>query len=164
MLLYCYASAYVCLRINVICACKCMYIHVCTLQAVLVCMWWNHCRSVYWLGFPSAVCNNEQPRQWFKDACRLNGPDCKVHGANMGPTWGWQVPGGPHVCPMNLAIRGLCCFSQGLWHFSLNMAIGIDVCFVTVTIVVRHTFLKHTHCTMTLMYFIVSGYSTTFHY
>ena len=27
-----------------------------------------------------------------------------VHGANMGPIWGWQDPGGPHVGPMNLAI------------------------------------------------------------
>ena len=31
-------------------------------------------------------------------------PDSKVHGANMGPIWGRQVPGGPHVGPMNLAI------------------------------------------------------------
>ena len=32
-------------------------------------------------------------------------PDSKVHGAYMGPTWGRQDPGGPHVGPMNLAIR-----------------------------------------------------------
>ena len=31
-------------------------------------------------------------------------PDSKVHGANMGPTWGRQDPGGPHVGHMNLAI------------------------------------------------------------
>ena len=31
-------------------------------------------------------------------------PDSKVHGANMGPIWGWQDPGGPHVGPMNFAI------------------------------------------------------------
>ena len=31
-------------------------------------------------------------------------PDSKVHGAYMGPTWGRQDPGGPHVGPMNLAI------------------------------------------------------------
>ena len=31
-------------------------------------------------------------------------PDSKIHGANMGPTWGRQNPGGPHVAPMNLAI------------------------------------------------------------
>ena len=27
-----------------------------------------------------------------------------VHGANMGPIWGRQDPGGPHVGPMNFAI------------------------------------------------------------
>ena len=32
-------------------------------------------------------------------------PDSKVHGANMGPTWVLSVPDGPHVGPMNLAIR-----------------------------------------------------------
>ena len=31
--------------------------------------------------------------------------DSKVHGANMGPTWVLSVPDGPHVGPMNLAIR-----------------------------------------------------------
>ena len=32
-------------------------------------------------------------------------PDSKVHGANMGPTWVMSAPDGPHVSPMNLAIR-----------------------------------------------------------
>ena len=36
-------------------------------------------------------------------------PDSKVHGTNMGPAWGRQDPGGPHVGPMNLAI----------WHILL---------------------------------------------
>ena len=31
-------------------------------------------------------------------------PENKVHGANMGPIWGRQDPGGPHVGPMNFAI------------------------------------------------------------
>ena len=40
-------------------------------------------------------------------------PDNKVQGANMGPIWGRQVPGGPHVGPMSFAIwnvydAGLC--------------------------------------------------------
>ena len=34
-------------------------------------------------------------------------PDNKVHGANMGPTWGRQDPGGPHVGPTSLAIWDL---------------------------------------------------------
>ena len=35
----------------------------------------------------------------------LRYPDTKVHGANMGPNWVLSVPDGPHVGPMNLAIR-----------------------------------------------------------
>ena len=31
-------------------------------------------------------------------------PDSMVHRANMGPIWGRQDPGGPHVGPMNHAI------------------------------------------------------------
>ena len=31
-------------------------------------------------------------------------PDSKVHGANQGPIWGRQDPGGPHVVPMNIVI------------------------------------------------------------
>ena len=31
-------------------------------------------------------------------------PNSKVHGANIGPIWGRQDPGGPHVGPMNFAI------------------------------------------------------------
>ena len=31
-------------------------------------------------------------------------PDNKTHGANMGPIWGRQDPGGPHICPMIFAI------------------------------------------------------------
>ena len=33
--------------------------------------------------------------------------DNKVHGGNMGPTWVLSSPGGPHVGPMNLAIRAI---------------------------------------------------------
>ena len=34
-------------------------------------------------------------------------PYSKIHGANMGPTWVLSAPDGPHVGPMNLAIRVL---------------------------------------------------------
>ena len=34
----------------------------------------------------------------------VNNPDSKVRGANMGPIWGRQDPGGPHVGPMNVVI------------------------------------------------------------
>ena len=32
-------------------------------------------------------------------------PESKIHGANMGPTWGRQDPGGPHVGHMKFVIR-----------------------------------------------------------
>ena len=35
----------------------------------------------------------------------LNFPDNKVHGTNIGPTWALSAPDGPHVGPMNLAIK-----------------------------------------------------------
>ena len=46
---------------------------------------------------------------WFHLILYLEGiseyfPDSKIHGANMGPIWGRQDPGGPHVGPMNFAI------------------------------------------------------------
>ena len=45
----------------------------------------------------------------FKYRLRENNlfPDSKVHGANIGPIWGQQDPGGPHVGPMNFAIWGV---------------------------------------------------------
>ena len=43
------------------------------------------------------------PENEFENALRKI-PDSKVHGANMGPIWGRQDPGGPHVGPMNFAI------------------------------------------------------------
>ena len=40
----------------------------------------------------------------FKKVYLKMSPDSKVHGANMGPIWGRQDPGGPQVGPMNFAI------------------------------------------------------------
>ena len=34
----------------------------------------------------------------------LYSPDSKIHWDNMGPIWGRQDPGGPHIGPMNFAI------------------------------------------------------------
>ena len=55
------------------------------------------------------------PKAWFLSPFENNkniqyrllhhNPDSKVHGANMGPTWVLSAPDGPHVGPMNLAIR-----------------------------------------------------------
>ena len=49
-------------------------------------------------------------------------PDNKVQGANMGPMWGRQDPGGPHVGPMNLAIRvlGRRVWAMGVYYEHLH--------------------------------------------
>ena len=53
--------------------------------------------------------------------CFKNSPykflDSKVHGANMGPIWGRQDPGGPHVGPMNFAI----------WVFQLVRVLAVPL-------------------------------------
>ena len=51
-------------------------------------------------------------RGWYYESCyhiactyMINTViESKFHGANMGPIWGRQDPGGPHVGPMNFAI------------------------------------------------------------
>ena len=48
-------------------------------------------------------------------------PDSKVHVAHMGPTWVLSAPDGPHVGPINLAIR-LVCFS-GVFPYVLVYSI-----------------------------------------
>ena len=45
------------------------------------------------------------PKYSILSTRRAEFPDSKVHGANMGPTWVLSAPDGPHVSPMNLAIR-----------------------------------------------------------
>ena len=49
-------------------------------------------------------------------------PGSKVHGANMGPTWVLSAPDGPHVGPMNRAIREVSCDNppdlKMIGHFS----------------------------------------------
>ena len=47
--------------------------------------------------------------------------DSKVHGANTGPTWVLSAPGGPHIGPMNLAIRGLM-QSQGMQPMTAELS------------------------------------------
>ena len=44
-------------------------------------------------------------------------PNSNFHGANMGPIWGRQDPGGPHVVLMNLAIWGTVAVKPNIEHF-----------------------------------------------
>ena len=51
------------------------------------------------------LCARLQTDPSVKNGCCWQFPDSNVHGANMGPTWVLSAPDGPHVGPMNLAIR-----------------------------------------------------------
>ena len=57
---------------------------------------------------------------------RITCPDSKVHGANMGPIWGRQDPGGSYVGPMNFAIWVSRYFDEQLrLHFNMEQLFGI---------------------------------------
>ena len=63
-------------------------------------------------GFPSQRASNMKNVSIWRhhhimpnDSVRIGFPNSKVHGANMGLTWVLSAPDGPHVGPMNLAIR-----------------------------------------------------------
>ena len=47
----------------------------------------------------------------------------------MGPTWVLLAPYGPHVGPMNLAMRALCHVPIGIWwHWSLSTLVQVIAC------------------------------------
>ena len=83
--------------------------------------WSRHIRplSILWIG--TAYINHAVSiYSWVIPA---NGyiPESKVHGANMGPTWGRQDSGGPHVGHMNLAIRDNIMLRTAVWRDALPM-------------------------------------------
>ena len=57
--------------------------------------------------FRKSCCHLTKIHSWTSSTTiitRIYNTDSKVHGTNMGPIWGWQDPGGPHVGPMNFVI------------------------------------------------------------
>ena len=64
--------------------------------------------------------------QHYLISCReaIMNPDSKVHGANMGPIWGRQDPGGPHVGPMNFAIWVVQASSKRIIKGPLALCVG----------------------------------------
>ena len=61
------------------------------------------------------------PSPWNSHSDKKNSPDNKVDGANMGPTWVLSAPGGPHVGPIDLAIRvPLSTLARCCLHMSLS--------------------------------------------
>ena len=63
------------------------------------------CRAtLYFNSSLGTLMTQHKPCIWMGTAVKCN-PDSKVHGANIGPTWVLSAADGPHVGPMNLAIR-----------------------------------------------------------
>ena len=73
----------------------------------------------------------------------INIPDSKVHGANLGPIWGRQDPGGPRVGPMNLAI----------WDVVITFE--CDGCEETCSPKIVSVYISHLNYTYTKMPFIL---------
>ena len=82
--------------------------------------------------------------------------DNKVYGAIMGPTWVLSAPDGPHVGPMNLAIRvpsitpALCLDT----NFILNMGEGP---MFTIKMSYLHNRISYTDKMVSLYWFILIG-------
>ena len=66
------------------------------------------CLSLKWMYNHEQL--NELIGPWIYSYLFEGFPDSKVHGANMGPIWGRQDPGGTHVGPMNFAIWVALCW------------------------------------------------------
>ena len=62
------------------------------------------------------------PQVPWPDTTECHNRDSKVHGANMGPTWVLSAPDGPHVGPMNLAVREHKRHIQGLGEKTCKIA------------------------------------------
>ena len=60
------------------------------------------------------------------------GLDIKFHGANMGPTWGRQVPGGSYVGPINLTI----------WDVAMNGGGGLNVIMMSIYISYKPSYIE----------------------
>ena len=56
-------------------------------------------------------------------------PDNKILGANMGPIWGRQDPGGLHVGPMNFAI----------WVVYGIQSVHLELLVATILMVILHS-------------------------
>ena len=68
-------------------------------------------------------------------------PDSKVHGANMGPTWVLSAPYGPHVGPMNLAIRVTLSLPWTKWSTRITVE-----CWLTCAWPCHKEFTRALHC------------------
>ena len=76
-----------------------------------LCQWIVEIRKIHFWLYKNNVACKVQKLSLFLSSDRESlpmphpSPDNKVWGANIGPTWVLSAPDGPHIGPMNLAIR-----------------------------------------------------------
>ena len=85
--------------------CALMATVICGVTVVNISSWvhfylwrWYIGRNSLWMNYTTSYIQAKFSQTYATES--------KVHVANMGPIWGRQVPGGPHVGHMNLAIWG----------------------------------------------------------
>ena len=97
---------------------------------------------------------------WSVLATETTAPGSKVHVPNMGPIWGREDPGGPHVGPIHLAIWGILVVWNDMIMSSGNVAINMQTLYCYKTFNVRVSLLGNSyaynlhntyHMTYTLM-------------
>ena len=74
--------------------------------------------TITWLSGKASPDSSHFKHQSAYDKQNID-PDNKVHGVNMGPTWVLSALDGPHVGPMNLAIRGYCIYGTNCWYHAI---------------------------------------------
>ena len=97
---------------------------------------------------------HQSPHGWVKGVyceCfqRNQLPDSKIHGVNMGPTWGRQDPGGSHVGPTNLAIWAVMWlyfyhYSPDQWPMILMLPMSYNLLQCSVTFPIKPQLLTPT--------------------
>ena len=83
-----------------------------------ICGFWIHHSNVYiWYEQGSFLVKESRTDS--------NIPDNKVNGANMGPTWVLPAPDGPHVGPINLAIKDHTKYAHGASFVAVFCCVAI---------------------------------------
>ena len=103
--------------------------------------WYTSNNDGFWATFGILVRPRRTSNINFEGYASLvdSNPNSKVHGANMGLTWGRQDPGAPHVGPMKLAIR----VYYETFRFNLSIYIYIYVCVCMYTFDTNGQFITH---------------------
>ena len=122
-----------------------------------------------WYTVPNfTLCMQQSLVRWILYFHLETFPDSKVHGANMGPIWGRQNPGGPHVGPINFAIW-VKAFFGGFIVANINIYIYVFLSFRNFGIsqvveIIRHEVQRFVYCLLSVPGLLMAWcYKETWH-